>query len=951
MGEASHVQTSFLGGEISDWAQGQFDRPEYKISLAKAANILIVDEGAAPRRPGLQFLGTSRNGLPGRVMPFDFSETSPYNMEFTDGYLRFWNGASLVTTNDSEMVLQISAGSPAIFSLPTAVNWKTGDEVYFTFANPANAVAGNVLLNRQFVLTMYSPTTFSITDSITGQQINGSQFTQYTVAIYSGPLGMGPLSAMAISGSVSSSTNLVTLSATVNHVNQIQTPYTVAGADWHSLRSVQGLELAMLLHGEVSPQALQVTEIPSEGQFAEFSFSPAAFQDGPYLDPPPNAVATPSALSGVIQVTIGYAAWSSSTTYGFGVPVTYSGQDYVSLQNGNANNTPGSSPTFWGALALGSSISPKGFVASDVGRLMRLYSSPQNWAAGTTYSAGDNVTYNGSQFTALTGSNTGNEPDISPNNWVINTSAATWTWGTILSVLSANAVTVQIQGTPLLYTTPCPLFRVGAWSDTTGWPTCGCYQGGRFWFGGAIPNRVDSSESDSPFTMSPTLPDGTVTDANGISYTFNSNSVDQINWMEPVPTGILVGTAKGEYLLSSGNTGGPITPTSIADSAATKYGSSNILPAKTGLTICFVQKYGRRLLEYLADVFSQRFYGPDLTTYVRHLGQRQFEEIAYQQEPAPVVWARMADGSLVGTTYRRVSLFSNQKPEFNAWHQHPLGSGRLVESICVGPSTSANVENISSDIVDTLSTVTNDPSDNIRHIESLTTLMDETDPLTSAWFLDSAVTPGAAALQNNAVTFYGLFHLNGRIASVFAAGLDCGDYLVENGQVTVPLGTLDTISGYTFDTPQFDVLQPLASTFTNLTTTIIVVGSGTQYKIPCVVGFNYQSQGQLCRPMLAADSGTKNGPGFAKKRKQSRYGINLSGALGVKVGTDFAATLPVPVTSPQQNNPPYLSMFSGIRRESLKDDYSFDSMLCWQTTRPFPATVTAFGGFIDTQDV
>ena len=203
-------------------------------------------------------------------------------------------------------------------------------------------------------------------------------------------------------------------------------------------------------------------------------------------------------------------------------------------------------------------------------------------------------------------------------------------------------------------------------------------------------------------------------------------------------------------------------------------------------------------LEYLADVFSQRFYGPDLTTYVRHLGRRLFKELAYQQEPAPIVWGRMGDGSLVGTTYRRVSLFSNQKPEFNAWHQHPLGSGRMVESICVGPSNDANFAGS----LDALAMVTNDPATNVRFVESMTSLMDEADPLYQSYFLDCAVTPGAASLTNNAVTFYGLSHMNGRRVSVWAAVIDCGDYLVENGQVVVPLGTLDKISGYTFDTPR-----------------------------------------------------------------------------------------------------------------------------------------------------
>ena len=947
MGDASYAQTSFLGGEISQWAQGRFDTPRYKMALAKALNILLVDEGAAPRRPGFGFLGITRNGSPGRVIPFDFAQSTPYNVEFTDGYIRFWAGATLATSNDSQIVSAISNGSPAVFTLPAAVQWKTGDHCYFSFNNPAEAVAGAPLLNRQFAMTMLTPTTFTVTDIVSGTVIAASMLGTATLGSFEfdGPMSSGPISDDPISGAPNSRTVIRDLSPIVNHIAQVVSPYTAAGFDWHSIRLVQGLELGMLLHTGVQPQALQVLIPPEDGDYAVFEYGPAQFLDGPYLDPPNFAIATPSALGGVINLTIGYGAWSSTTVYGFGVPVTYNGQDYISQTNGNLNNLPNASPTNWVSLPLGSSISENGFVATDVGRMIRLFSAPQQWSPSTTYAAGTNVTYNGEYFTSLQSSNTNNEPDISLTWWVINTSAAIYTWGTITAVQAPNVVSLQLQGNNLLYTTPIPAFQVGAWSNTTGWPTCGCYQGGRFWYGGAIPNRVDSSSSNQPFNMAPTELDGTVDDSNGISYTFNSNTVDQINWMNGITGGILCGTEHGEILLTSGTQGGPITPSSISETATTRYGSENILPVHTGLTTCFVQRQGRRLLEYLADVFSQRFYGPDLTTFARHIGARGFEELAFQQEPAPIVWGRMGDGSLVGTTYRRVSLFSNQDPEFNAWHQHQLGSNRLVESICVGPS--ANGE------LDTLAMVTNDPATNLRYVENLTPILDETEPLTNAFFLDCAVTPQAATFitYNNTtfVRFLGLNYLNGYKVSVFAAALDCGDYVVENGQIDVPLGTADPLTGYTFDVPQFNILQPLAAQFSSVS--VGVVNQGITYNIPCVIGFNYQTQGQLCRPMLQQDTGARNGPGFGKKRRSARYAMSLVQSLGVQVGTDFSKMLPVPNKTKGGSPLPYLTSYTGIVRETLKDDFSFDSMLAWQTTRPYPATVTALGGFIETEDV
>lgn len=954
MTTASYAQTNFLGGEISQWAQGQYDDPLYKKSANSLFNTIVVDEGAATRRPGFKRLGTTRLGKAGRLIPFDFAEDSPYNMEFTDGYLRFWNGNSLVDTNDNHMIQSIQGSGTATFVIAKAVTWQTGELVYFSFGNPAQAVTGNVLLNREFVLTMLSTTTFTLADAVTGAVITSAAFAQ-TLTVLGAGISSSSISAASFSGSSLGNINTYNISATVHHVAEIPTEYFQSTDDWHSLRAVQGLtsagqSLSVLLHTSVAPQALEVLVPPTASQFAAFEYSQAVFEDGPYFDPPPNAIATCSAQSGSIQVVVGYPAWVSTTVYGIGVPVTYSGQDYISLANRNTNMTPGSNPASWLPLNPGSMVNSNGFVATDIGRMIRLFSAPQVWNHNTTYAAGQTVAYGGvvsqgsaSYFTSLVNSNSNNQPDISTTDWVLNTTGAIYTWGVITAILAPNTAQVQINGSSLLYTTPCPAFQMGAWSDTTGWPKTGCYQGGRFWYAGAIPNRVDSSQSNDPFNMAPTLPDGTVTDSCGITYTFNSNSVDEILSMEPQPTGILVFSAKGEYLLSSGTGNGPITPSSIAESPATKYGSSDILPVKTGLSLCFVQKYGRRVLEYLADVFSARFYGPDLTTRVRHIGQKQFMELAYQQEPAPLVWARMGDGSLAATTYRRVSLFSNQPPEFNAWHQHALGSERLVESICVGPSTG------SENILDTLAMVTNDPATNIRYVEALTPLLDETDPLTLAWFLDSAVVPPAAALANNAVTFYGLSYLNGKKISVFAAAIDCGDYIVANGQVTVPLGTVDPATGISFDTPQFDILQPLVSQFSDLS--VEVVNGGSTFSIPCVIGFNYLSQGQMCRPQLPIDTGSKNGPGFGKLRRTSKYAIHLVSSLGVKVGTKFTNLITVNYATPRGNLPPYLATYTGIVREPLPDDFTYDSMLCWSTTRPHPATVVTFGGFIETQDL
>lgn len=947
MTDASDTQTSFLGGEVSEFSQGQFDKPWYKMALAKAYNFWITDESCLTRRPGFRFLGITRNGGPGRLIPFDFTQIAPYNIEVTDGYFRFWNDRRLVTTNNNQIVTNISSDPVSVFTVANATTWLTGEGVTLFFNTPQGAAAGAALLNRQYTVTMLTSTTFTLADAQTGIPVNVADLLLSRLTntgMLDGSISSSPISDAAISASPRSANLVAFLSPIIQHIYQIPTPYfDDTSTDWHSLRLVQSYNLGVFLQAAEPPQALTVVTPPTATTDATFLFLQPQFQDGPYLDPPPNAIATPNAISTLITLTVGYNAYTSGTIYGVGVQVTSSGVDYQSLVNNNVGHTPVSSPTYWKVLPSGGMVNTGlGFVATDIGRLIRLFSEPPIWDYTVTYSAGQTVTYNGSYFSSLISSNTNNQPDISLSDWVINTSAAAWTWGIITTVNSSDNVTVQLQGGPILYTSPIRVWRMGAWSNTTGWPTCGCYQEGRFWFAGAIPNRFDSSSPNQPFNMAPTLQDGTVADNSGISYTLNADDQNPIFWMELDHQGILAGTQEGEFLITSGTSGAPMTPSNIQAHRETKYGSSNILPVRTGLTLCFVKRYAKRVLEYLADIFSGRFFGPDLTTKTRHLAARIFEELAYQEENVPTVWGRMADGSITGTTYRRLSLMSSQEPEFNAWHQHRLGSGRLVESICVGPSVGGTL--------DAVGIVSNDPSNNVRFVEQQTTLMDETQPLTTAWYLDSAVTPPGANVVGGNVIFGGLTYMEGRTVSVFAAGIDCGDFVVAGGQVSVPLGTTDPITGSVFNELAFQLLQPKLTEFVDYS--CIVIFPSMTYNIPCVIGYNYQSQGQLLRPQLPQATGAKNGPGHGKKRRIARYAMQFVNSLGVQVGTDFNTMYDAPLGNVEAGgkNLEYLDMYSGIVAETLNCDWSFDGQIAWQTTRPYPATVTNISSFISTED-
>lgn len=787
MADATHVQTDFLGGEWSPYAQGRLDDPEYKRGMNVCRNLHPVETGAAVRRAGTRSWGFTRCGAPAKKFPFSFAQNAPYNIELTDGKLRLLTPQGLVMAEYPRVVTNIDGNTPALVTTFAATDsWNSGDTVIFEFPAQGTPDAARALVGRQFQIQAgVDDEHWLLYDAVTGQPVNGGE----------------------VNWDASVGTQC-------SRVFELDTPY-INGA-WQSVRIVQDEDSVLMLH----------PSIPSYSLFAAvdggnlFTLTLAQFIDGPYLDPAGDgAILTPSAQSGQITLTLSYPAWSSTVPYpngsrffaatnkragtnttdpGYvnGSVVSRSGQNYVSIKDGNINNDPASSPTWWQSVGTANAVGPMGFQASDVGRSIRVCSEPALWNSATGYAIGNIVAYLpgggiGDQTTGVTyysalTANTNVVPGVDATNWGVASNASNWTWAIITAVNSSVQVTAQLQGTDggnLLYDLPIRTWRLGTYSNTTSWPACGTFHEGRFWLGGAVKNRFDASKSDgNTYDFGPTYFDGTVSDDNAISETFTSPQQNQLLWMEPDHQGIIMGTAQGEWLVQSSANNDPITPTSIQGHNVTKYGCANVEPVRAGVSLAFVQRYGNKLMEYVCDLFSSKFAALNLSAKAKHLTGAGIKRIAYQQELIPIIWAVTNDGNLIGTTYKRESMMVSQPPNFNGWHRHDLGSDFKVIDMCSSASPSG--------LLDSISLVTQDPVTGWCYNEVLTEFFDETSTINDAWFLDCAVTPsGAEQVTINSilgVEFIGLGHLEGKLVSAFIAGLDLGDYTVTDGTIFVP---------------------------------------------------------------------------------------------------------------------------------------------------------------------
>ncbi len=266
-------------------------------------------------------------------------------------------------------------------------------------------------------------------------------------------------------------------------------------------------------------------------------------------------------------------------------------------------------------------------------------------------------------------------------------SGATWGYATITARTSTTVVTATVTNA-FAGTAASTSWRLGIWSNTTGFPVAGTFFEDRLVLGGAddFPQRWDASNSSDYNNFAPTDTSGTVTNAHSIGFTLNSSDVNGIKWIKDNEKGLLIGTSRGEWLAKASSLGEALTPTNVTAKPSTRHGSEPVEPVQAGKVVLFVQRAARKLRE-LTYVFEvDGFKAPDMTLLAEHITDPSIYELAYQEQPQNVVWAIRSDGVLLGFTYER-------DQDVTAWHRHELGGQSdadamfipIIESIACVP--------------------------------------------------------------------------------------------------------------------------------------------------------------------------------------------------------------------------------------------------------------------------
>lgn len=360
----------------------------------------------------------------------------------------------------------------------------------------------------------------------------------------------------------------------------------------------------------------------------------------------------------------------------------------------------------------------------------------------------------------------------------VQRSDGVWVTLQILTVESMLKVTAKFQLVPLIDTTLTTYWRLGLYCETNGYPSCGVFFSERLWMGGvaSYPDTIIGSEVGSYENMQPDDPrTADVSDSDAINVTIESRS--QLLWMSSDDRGLVMGTAAGEWTLSSGGTSSVITPTSVVARNPTQRGSAEVDVTRIDHQIVYISRSGReaRALSYSFEIDG--YTSASLSVQASHLSQPAITRLAYAAAPYSNVWCVRSDGKLLSLTYM-------QDEQVSGWAQHDVGG--VVESITVIPAPDAQQDTLWLSVKRTVNGQT------VRFIERLLRTWDFDLTETDAAFVDSCTVDTSKSQSTTAFS-----HLAGEEV-----------YGVIDG--TIPFGPLSVGQNGSLDLPQAPQVQVIA---------------------------------------------------------------------------------------------------------------------------------------------
>src|SRR5210317_1417763 len=125
--------TNFTGGELSPRLDGRNDLQKYPTGCKTLENMIIFPHGSAARRSGTQFISEIKDSTKKtRLIPFEFSTTQTYMLEFGNQYIRFYKDKGQILSGGSAYEISSPYLEAELFDIKFA---QSADVMYLVHPN------------------------------------------------------------------------------------------------------------------------------------------------------------------------------------------------------------------------------------------------------------------------------------------------------------------------------------------------------------------------------------------------------------------------------------------------------------------------------------------------------------------------------------------------------------------------------------------------------------------------------------------------------------------------------------------------------------------------------------------------------------------------------------------------------------------------------------------------
>ena len=796
MGRAAAYVKASNAGEWSALLEGRVDLQKYPSSLRRAYNVALTPQGATLRRSGtIKQAPVYDETKASALLPFVFNNDQAMQVEAANGRMRFHTEAGLLASTPVAITAVLSAAAAPL---------------QYTAAGHAATVGMQVVLAG-----------FAFSTNLNGRVGNVTAVAGNDVTV--------DLTTPAAIGSLAAAT-----SATVYHV---ATTYT--DADVQNIRYVFDTDTLFLFCDGFPPAKLQRYGA-YDWRIADMDFKDGPFapinETTTTLTP---SVGTGNIVSVMTAANapVPFVASASTETAGFeawkafdGDPATFwqpttNQTGWLKLDVGaggkvvdgytieiaqiNTDVSYGTVDYAPGDFVLEGSAddityylldSKVGYVVYDNGR--SLYFPLKNATAYRYYRltiakttrngaipprvarllltgpAATAVTFTASAVTGI--NNDAGFQDTDVGRLVrFQGKDSNWRSFKILTRTSTTVVTAEAQGDPLSTFDATTEWRLGMFSDTTGYPTCGVFLDDRLYMGGVslYPDWVVASVTGKYEVLSQTEPGGDVVDDNALVLKLNARKSARIMWLANDGRALLIGTGSGEWFITSADQNSGITARTAKARPASRRGSASVEPLTIDAQILFVQRANRTVREMSYDYTIDGYRAPSLSLFASHFGTPRFVQMDFAAEPLALAFMRRGDGTVAALTY-------NKEEDVVGWQLFDFNG--FVESLSVIPAEDGTQDALWMTVRRTINGQTR------RFVERLTRFWDFDSTMLDAHFVDCGVVYDGAPIT----TVYGLYDYVGqRIAGLADGGPITPVTVDASGSITLPAAASKIVLG------------------------------------------------------------------------------------------------------------------------------------------------------------